>query len=775
MTLGRTPRALALLALLAAAVGVGIVSFETTREQLVVLDACERVRSGDYAAALALTAERVGPDGVGRTAAECRCAALAATGRGADCLAMLEDLLADPEALEWAPEPALSAHLIQRRRDAGRIREAADLARRAGRAHPEDAVLFHLELATRASVEDEERVLHELEARIPARGDDATRMRVSLAQRRLQRGEAARALDVLGAEPAGGGAAEQSLWYDTRGIAFAMAGDALQARRVYAAWQAAGGNPAETRARYALALSIAGISDAEHSVIDLLAGALDGSEALEDRQLREMLAIRLILTLANAGRLDEALAAYDRQRGALPLEGLSREELVRAQRAQTLAQLTPQARRGRLRFRLDAAPPGSALWISPDSGAPPDTPFERVGAAAARPLEVVREAGEAPQRWLVKTSSGAAWASGTINPIPGEALEVAVRAGPARPAPESTALTRRPADGQRRVSLVVLDCADWRIVQYLRARGELPVLDALLAQGYRAVLDSNPPLTAAALEALVWPRRHGDASFVGLVHQLGTEIAGLASVGDNPLDWLAWILPESDDLFAVVGAGEHSAVNLLLAHGGIRAGRHGEVSGPHGARRLLALGSTERDLDAAERARWPELAALDSARDALYLRTIAAELDVATELARGGAIDLVAIRIEPLDILTHAHFAEISADGQDDGAGLLFSVYRYIDARLAALHDALDADDVLIVMSDHGIRTAMEHSRDAIFVAAGRDIAPGRAAGRPELRGVSRAVADLLAVPTDWPATGVALQTRALARGPRALPAAGAR
>jgi phosphopentomutase len=91
-------------------------------------------------------------------------------------------------------------------------------------------------------------------------------------------------------------------------------------------------------------------------------------------------------------------------------------------------------------------------------------------------------------------------------------------------------------------------------------------------------------------------------------------------------------------------------------------------------------------------------------------------------------------------------------------------VYRYIDARLEVLHDALDADDVLVVMSDHGIRTAMQHSRDAIFVATGAGVPHGRAPGRPALRGVSRAVADLLAVETDWPDTGVAPWAEALAR-----------
>jgi hypothetical protein len=322
---------------------------------------------------------------------------------------------------------------------------------------------------------------------------------------------------------------------------------------------------------------------------------------------------------------------------------------------------------------------------------------------------------------------------------------------------------RAPGDGRRRVALVLLDCGDWAISQYLRTRGDLPVLDALLRSGYHAVLESDPPLTAAALEALVWPERHTDTSIAGAFYRVGVELAGLESVGHNPFEALSWVLPETQDLFGVLGVGERSAANLLLAHGGIRAGRHGEVTGPHGAVRRLALGRTQRELDASERARFPGLAGASNPIDVHHVQTIAAELDATEQLLREGAIDLIAVRIEPLDILTHAHFAEAVRDGQDDGSGLLFDVYRYIDARIGALHALLDTDDVLIVMSDHGIRTAMEHDRPALFVATGAGVPAGRAPGNPSLRGVARILADLLGVATAWPDTGVAPWSRAVA------------
>jgi hypothetical protein len=214
-------------------------------------------------------------------------------------------------------------------------------------------------------------------------------------------------------------------------------------------------------------------------------------------------------------------------------------------------------------------------------------------------------------------------------------------------------------------------------------------------------------------------------------------------------------LPEDPDLFSVVGAGERRATNLLFAHGGIEAGRHSETTGPHGARNRIVLARSARDLDAHERERWPELAGPLPERDAIHVRTIAAELDAAESWVRERDSDLLALRVEPLDILTHAKFAELVRDAQDDGEGLLFEMYRYLDARIGMVANLLDGDDVLIVMSDHGIRTAMEHSREALFVAAGPGVPQGRAPGRPPLRGVARTLSDLLGIETGWPDTGL--------------------
>ncbi len=743
------------LALLAAAVvgalALGWVSVERTRGQLAALEICEAAQRGDWAAAFVPPA----PAGAGesaRAAAECRCLAQLASERGEACVARLEEILSDPEADGWAPREELSVHLIQTWREAGRRLEAAELARRAAAAHPHSPPLFYLELLTRSGVEDEERVLAELAERVAGGGPGSGRMRLSLAERHLLRGDPESALAILEAAPA---PEDRDRWFEARARAHAANDDLASVARTFEAWSRAGAERDPLVARYALTLSLAGLKDPQRSPVELLRAGLAAAERVGDDGLREALAIRLILTLVNRGTPQEAIAVYDRYRDELALEGLSRDELLRSASHGALAGAAPAQRRGELRFRVNAPEPGDELWLAPGPGSASDAPYERQPVPASGDVAAPRPLGLHPPRWVLRDAEGRLRASGTANPRPGAPVQVEVERRPPLP-PAAFTPTRRPADGRRRVLLLLPDCQDWRIVQYLRMRGELPVLDALLTSGYRAVLRSDPPLTAAALESLVWPGRHSGASFVGLLHQLGVELAGLSSIGDNPFAALSWLLPEEEDLFAVIGAGERSAANLLLAHGGIRAGRHGEVTGPRGERRLAPIGRSARDLDAAERERFPGLAGELAERDALHLRTIAAELDVAEQLAGATEPDLLMLRIEPLDILTHAHFAEAVQDGQDDGAGLLFSVYRYLDWRLGHIHDRLDADDVLIVMSDHGIRTAMEHSLDALFVAVGEGVPRGRAEGMPELRGVPAVLADLLGVSHDWPRTGVA-------------------
>ncbi|MCH8890739.1 MAG: hypothetical protein IH827_06650, partial [Myxococcales bacterium] len=183
-------RLITLLAALVVSAGLGIISVRSGGQNAAILDACGAVESGDWSTVLKRTENLSLGGSAALDAAECRCVALIATDRGVECDSLMDRLLADSASDGWSPNPNLAVHLIQTHRSAGRIREAADLARRAARQFPSNGDLFFLELTTRSNVEDETLVLRELEARIDPEAAEATRMRTSLATRYLIRGDA---------------------------------------------------------------------------------------------------------------------------------------------------------------------------------------------------------------------------------------------------------------------------------------------------------------------------------------------------------------------------------------------------------------------------------------------------------------------------------------------------------------------------------------------------------------------------------------------------------
>jgi len=736
------------------------------RSQQAAQAVCEATSAGRHGEAVRLGEDRVGPDADGRIAAECSCWSLLATEREEACVAMLEEILATPEAEDWIPPVELVRLVVSERRDAGRYAGAVELARRAAAAHPDDLYLLQAELLARSVVEGEERVLEELWARLAEADRDTVAQRLVLAVAHTRRSEYEAALRALGGRSPDPRDPVFSLWIEGRTGALANLGRYEEVERTYAAWLEKGGNPAEIRARMALRLSVSHLRHPERTWLDLLLGALEHRGAVGDPELVTSLYRRAIAHLLVQDRRDEALALYDQaQDEGVALEETLRDQIVRGAVGEELAG-GPGATPGRLVFRVAGYPAGMSarapsegtLWLQPPADAPSDAPWEAL-AWEDGVAETERVPGPWPHRWVYAGPTGRPRASGSVWPASGRTVEIEIAfdaapaGGPgveARPPPPQ----RAPADGRRRVVAILPDGMDWRLAQYLRTRGELPVFDHLLETGHRAVLRSSPPLTAAAMESLVWPARAEHMTFPALVHRLGVEVGGLASVGRNPLEFLSVLLPEGQSLFETVGAGNRVAANMLFSHGLIDAGRHARLVGPHGQRRRARSIPAYRPLRPEERERYPGLA--EGGLVGSLAESLAAQMDAAVDFARSGEVDLLLLRLEPLDILTHRFFGGLTTTGQDDGRSPLFDAYRYIDARLAEVAAALDADDVLVLLSDHGIRTAMEHSEDAIFVAAGKGIPRGRAPGQPDLRGVPRALAALLGVRTEWPETGVA-------------------
>lgn len=752
----------ALAFVVAIVVGVGLWSVLDARRpsqrQQQIAALCDAVGAAQFDRAIASSEFLVSADPDGRIAAECRCWALLNRDRRDDCARLIDDLLLADPAAEWVPHPVLSTLVARTRAQQGRGAEAANLARAAAAAHPSDLKLLELEIQTRSALEGQRAAHSAMEARITD-GLESLALRIALAASHLGHFDGASALRVLGEAPPPKGHRLALIWFENRARAIASLGDITPLKHHFVAWSDWGADPLDLRARYALRVSVSQLRDPDKTEIELLEEALVDPGSLTDPQLRWALYRRLIGTLIADSRIKDALALYDEAVEFVSFPNLAREEIARVAplASQTGSEL--RTRTGTLVFRLrplqNGQATGGTLLVSPDPSEPPDREYEVFPLAPGRSVKVTRARSHTPQRWVFRDEHGRTRGSGNVWPMAGNEVEVTIEPRPPTlGSAERIAAPSRPADGRTRLFALILDCADWRLIQYLRARNELPLLDRLLTHGYRAVLESKPAFTAAAMEALVWPLRGRAVSFLGMVQRMGLEVAGLASVGKNPLGFLSAVLPESESLFERIGSGERVAANMLFSHGGIAAGHHAQLLGPLGERRELELSQSFRSLRASELSRFPGIDM--EPRQRRHMETIAAEFDSAQQIIRQGEVDLLVLRIEPLDLLTHAFFRELLAGGQDDGKSPLLAAYRYIDARLAQLYEMIDRDDVLLVMSDHGIRSPMEHETDALFVLAGAGIPSGRAPGQPHLRGVPRILAGLLGIDTPWPDSGIA-------------------
>ena len=529
-------RTLVVLAVLLGAVlaFTGVVSARRVGRQLAVGRACSAVAEGRYDAALAESAGLTGADDEGRVAAECRCRALEASGRRGECVALLEALLEEPGAVSWLPPSDLAARVVRARLEAGDLDSAADLARRSAAVSPADAAIHQLEVVTRGALEGETVVLEDLERRLAASAAPALGLRLALAVSYSRRNDPGRVVAALGEEPPPQGHPFTTFWFQARCWAIAQLGDLARLRDTYDAWKGAGGDPYAMEADYALQLSVAQLRDPERSWVELIAGALEHESELRDPKVPAALYVRWIGHLLVEEEFDEALRLHDRAAARYTLVGITREQIVQGRTVADLGAEAAAAAVGELVFRLAEGAPSGVLWLSPDVGAEPDADYAAYPLAAGAEVRAVRGMGATPQRWVFRDSLGRTAASGGVWPVAAGESAIRIEASPGVE-PLEFAQDSRAADGRRRVFVVVPDCGDWRLVQYLRTRGELPVMDALLARGHRAVLASDPPLTAAAMEKLVWPERGRDVSFLGELNRLGLELAGLASVGRNPL------------------------------------------------------------------------------------------------------------------------------------------------------------------------------------------------------------------------------------------------
>jgi hypothetical protein len=708
---------------------------------------CEAVAAQDWAGALAVSAGIDASRPRDRGSVECRCRALEALGRGAECVDLFPGGGALPATDGWLPATDVLFLLVEMLQARGEDAAAADLARRGAQAHPESKSLLWLEWQTRRAVEPEQQILADLAQRIATTANAAPELRLLVARVQADEGRFDQAADLLDPAPPAGSPAE-SAWFALRMEVQAGLGDPEGVRGFADQWRERGASRDLVEANYAVALANNQLVAPEGSTLELLRAIVARGTDPLDPALERSVYVHLVYQLVEANAYDEALGVIGAAPARVDFGGFSADQVAAARYGDAfLGQPTSE---GTLSFH---APPGSLL-LSPGASAPPDGPYQRLQIPASGEVEVTLATWYLPYRWVLRDPADRAVASGATWVQAARDTEVEITAGtPA--APQTWTRRPRPGDGRHRVWVLVHDCMDWRLLSYLGARGELPVLASMLRGGHHAVLESDPPYTAAAIDLLVHPHRPQPPTLLGFAYRMGVEVADLTPSGQNPFSPLEALIVQPAGLMETIASGDRKAANLLFSHGAMEAGRNGEVLGPRGQEQPPLAFSPRRPLRPEEIGAIPAPLPEVPERDLAWIEAAAAVMDEAVAQAQGRDLDLLLVRLATLDTATHAYLADVFG-GQDDGAGLLLWFYRYLDLRTGEVLDALDEDDHLIVMSDHGIRNAMEHDQPALFVVVGPDVPVGAAAGTPHIAGVPRVIAALLGVQTDWPDTGVA-------------------
>jgi len=705
---------------------------------------------------VALSDGLVGADVEGQMVARARCDALMALKRHDECFDLVLEVVGSGDDRAWTPSSTLLKYAIRFGTEKGQVEAAARVARFGRSAYPHDLSFVERVFETSITLQGEAAVLAEYEASLrPDAASFQTRVLLAAYYNRANRYESA--LRVLGDSWPAPGDPMFLFWVQNRARAQAQLGRSEDLRETYATWRTLQGDSVAIDAFYALDLSAAGLHDPERSRIDLLRAVLEREDELEDEYVLAQVYTRLIMHLMVERRYEEALAFFDRGAPKVQIRSITRGQIERAI-AMPENDATEWRKRldrvGKIEFRVSQPEPGDRLFVSDHVESEPDSEYQEIPLDDSGHVEFERGVSPWPERWVLKDQQGRTHASGRFWTRLDQPVRIVAERGPARPALLFSPRSRPPADGRRHVLALVLDCADWRITQYLRTRGELPFTDFLFRHGTSAVLTSDPPFTAMAMESLIYPTRGEELSFLGLVHRMGMEIGGLSSVGRNPFDFLSGLLPMRRNLFETIGANDRVAVNMLFSHGSIDAGHHAEAVGPFGERSKIATGQVFRPLRREEQERMP--ATRNDADVRRNVESIAGEFDIGGDLIATGEVDLLLLRIETLDILTHMLVHELLEDAQDDGEAALHSIYRYIDDRMAEVYHRMDEDDILVVMSDHGIRTGSQHESDALFVVLDPRLESNRLAGRPDLKGVPAVLARLLGVDaTGWPDAGL--------------------
>lgn len=342
---------------------------------------------------------------------------------------------------------------------------------------------------------------------------------------------------------------------------------------------------------------------------------------------------------------------------------------------------------------------------------------------------------------------------------------------------------------QRRVSIYGIDGATWNVIDPLIAAGELPNLARLVDGGVRAPLQSRKPLVSPPVWTTIAtgvPRAvHGIEDFIVKGDEARNRTGGrLASSQDRKVHALWTIASQYQRTSAVLGwwatypaesirgvmvserALKTRESDLATLFGGLDPKDSALVHPPEVLADILPLISEvpESDGDDEPMAVLRSMQIEDSAlaRGLKMLRTKRGRFDLEMVLMRG--VDVISHHFWKYHEPDAAAYEEKDRPTAEEVKRLGKTVtdhYRLVDRLLGELIDGMAADDVAIVVSDHGFEAGMQPFRKGvlsgthkseealygIFVAAGGPFKKGTRLDNVTILDVAPTALHLLGLP----------------------------
>ena len=300
------------------------------------------------------------------------------------------------------------------------------------------------------------------------------------------------------------------------------------------------------------------------------------------------------------------------------------------------------------------------------------------------------------------------------------------------------------ADGRPRVLALWPDGGSWPILNMLVERGLMPNAARLLESGTRFQMRStSPPFTSTAYVRMVEldpPETIGKNR--SPLETLLLQLKGIPFLDGWLPDSLVTEAGEgSRSLFGILAEHRVRAVNLVFNDKYLVATN--DLAGDAGDRIELppdvsAKPKRKGKISADRRDRIvrdilgfapgsPRAAAVED--HPVFL----AGIENTEKKARAGVDvwrefgpDFLLLRFPSVDILSHKYYWSIE---EEPGANLMIETYRHLDRTIGLLAGELDADDTLLLVSDHGIQGTLTHHWSSILIVEGPGMPAGEAFG----------------------------------------------